>query len=248
LLLELDAIALVCQSIKDDMKQLANKLARAILQCIVNDLPLHKREFGQAMFAELEQCDGLQALVWASGGIQLWVHARGERIMKNAAFWFGLVAIGILAGGLYVTKGLISSIPVVAIGVIAFSAFRPRDAVPVALLLGLSVPMADLLRVWVTVRTLVSNMDGSSFSGTLRVTTDKILTGSANPIDAYMATDAVLNGSVKLKFLDGEGFKMPDLSSLTTVQANYLPHLTVAILLGAIVIAGIAAFIRSRAV
>jgi hypothetical protein len=222
------------------------QLARAFLQAIVNDLPNHKLEFGQAMLAELEETNGLQALIWASGGIPLWLETRGGTIMKNAAFWFGLVAIGILAGGLYVTKGLYWAIPVVVIGVIAFAAFRPRDAMPVALLLGLSVPMADLLRVWIAVRTLVSNMDSSSFSGTLQLTTDKILTGSANPIDTYLATDAVLNGSVKLKFLDRGGFKMPDLSSLTTVQANYLPHLTAAILLGAIIIAGLSAFIRSR--
>ena len=224
--------------------------ARAILRGIINDLPNQQREYGQAMLAELEETDGLQALVWASGGIQLWIQTRGGAIMKNAAFWFGLVAIGILAGGLYVTKGLIWAVPVVVIGVIAFAAFRPRDAMPVALLLGLSLPIADLLRVWMAVRTLLSaaTLDGGAISGSIiRVTNDKMLTGSANPIDVYLASDAMLTGPVKLFFLkDGYGFKMPDFSSMATTSTNQLLHLTVAILLGAILIAGISAFIHSR--
>jgi hypothetical protein len=140
------------------------KLARAILRVIINDLPIPQREYGQAMLAELEETSGLQALVWASGGIQLWAHTRGGEIMKNAAFWFGLVAVGILAGGLYVTRGLNWAVPVVAIGVIAFSAFRPRDAVPVALLLGLSLPIADLLRLWMMVRSVIQPNFLSSFT------------------------------------------------------------------------------------
>jgi hypothetical protein len=69
------------------------KLARAILQSIISDLPIPQREYGQAMLVELEETNRLQALVWASGGIQLWAQTRGGAIMKNAAFWFGLVAM-----------------------------------------------------------------------------------------------------------------------------------------------------------
>lgn len=203
------------------------KLARAILRGIVNDLPIHKREYGQAMLAELEETEGLQALSWASGGIQLWVQTRGGEIMKNAAFWFGLVAIGILAGGLYVTKGLIWAVPVVAVGVIAFAAFRPRDAVPVALLLGLSLPIADLLKVWIMVHSIVSQFDGPVWK------------------DQTNLTFRFGDGE---KFADTFGFvfNFPQMLEFSSDNMNGLPLLAITILLGAIVIAAISAFIRSR--
>jgi hypothetical protein len=185
------------------MKQLANKIARAILQAIVNDLPIPQREYGRAMLAEIDQIDGLQALEWASGGIQLWIETRGKDTMKNTAFWIGLVAIGILAGGLYVARGfgLIWAAPVAAIAVIALSAFRPRDAMPVALFLGASLPVAELFRVWIVMRMFI---------------------------------------------LDIEIPRSIDADFPTVTMMNALPQLTVAVLLGAIVIAGISAFIRSR--
>jgi hypothetical protein len=210
------------------------KLARAILRVIINDLPIPQREYGQAMLAELEETSGLQALVWASGGIQLWAHTRGGEIMKNAAFWFGLVAVGILAGGLYVTRGLNWAVPVVAIGVIAFSAFRPRDAVPVALLLGLSLPIADLLRLWMMVRSVIQPNFLSSFTGELTL---------MNPEPSMVLVPAS-SGSLKMEFIN-----VPDISRQLVVLNNSLsnlPEITVTILLGAIVIAGISAFIRSR--
>jgi hypothetical protein len=99
------------------------------------------------------------------------------------------------------------------------------------------------------VRTLIgaATKDGGSFSGSImRVTNDKMLTGTANPIDVYQTSDAMLTGSVRLLLKDGYGFKMPDLSSMATTSTNQLLHLTAAILLGAIVIAGLSAFIHSR--
>jgi hypothetical protein len=179
------------------------KLARAILQIIINDLPIQQREYGQAMLAELEETNGLQALVWASGGIQLWMQTRGKDTMKNTAFWIGLVAVGMLAGGLYVARGfgLIWAVPIAAIAVIAFSAFRPRDAFPVALFLGASLPVAELFRVWIVMRMFI---------------------------------------------LDIEIPRSIDADFPTVTMMNALPQLTVAVLLGAIIIAGISAFIRSR--
>ena len=226
------------------MKKLAKTISRGILRVIINDLPISQREFGQAMLAELEETDGLQALVWASGGIQLWAQTRGGEIMKNAAFWFGLVTIGILAGGLYVTKGLIWAVPVAAVGVIAFASFRPRDAVPVALLLGLSLPIADLVRVWIAVRGLVTEFDNA----TPELTAVNVQ-GFANSIEISKANDMVLTGAVRLLFNDpapNATVTIPDLSSFLTTPTNYLPQLTVAVLLSAIVIAGISAFIRTR--
>jgi hypothetical protein len=221
------------------------KLARAILRAIINDLPNQQREYGQAMLAELEETNGLQALVWANGGIQLWAHTRGGAIMKNAAFWFGLVAIGILAGGLYVTRGLYWAIPVVVIGVIAFAAFRPRDAMPVALLLGLSLPIADLLRVWLTLRNVIGTLGMDGISGTLQT--------SSNSLEVFPKTTlsntepTFLDGSVTVFFDDT---KMKAMSSvfenLQQITTNQLPQLTVTVLIGAIVIAGLAAFVRSR--
>ena len=225
------------------------RMARAILQAIVNDLPIQQREYAKAMLAELEETDGLQALVWASGGIQLWAQTRGGAIMKNAAFWFGLVAIGILAGGLYVTKGLYWAIPVVVIGVIAFAAFRPRDAVPVALLLGLSLPVADLLQVWIAMRGFLTDVKGGSFSGTLVLppTAEAIIYGTGKTAEINKANEMVLSGAVRL-MVEGPDTKIisPDISSFTNIPTNYLPQLTIAVLLGAIVVAGISAFIRSR--
>jgi hypothetical protein len=185
------------------MKQLANKIARAILQAIVNDLPFPQREYGRAMLAELEQADGLQALEWASGGIQLWMETRGKDTMKNTAFWIGLVAIGMLAGGLYVARGfgLIWAAPVAAIAVIAFSAFRPRDAMPVALFLGASLPVAELFRVWIVMRMFILDIE--------------------------------IPRSIEADFP-------------TPYMMNTLPQLAVAVLISAIVIAGISVFIRSR--
>jgi hypothetical protein len=210
------------------------RIARGILRAIINDLPNRQREYGQAMLAELEETDGLQALVWASGGIQLWAHTRGGEIMKNAAFWFGLVAIGILAGGLYVTRGLIWAVPVVAVGVIAFAAFRPRDAMPVALLLGLSLPVADLLQVWIMVRSIVSQFNDPG--------------GSVN------FQNLGGPGSVNLLLGDGQisadifGFvyNFPQILEISPDAINGLPLLAITVLLGAIMIAGISAFIRSR--
>jgi hypothetical protein len=212
------------------------QLARAILRAIINDLPKHKLEFGQAMLVELEETHGLQALQWASGGIQLWAHTRGGTIMKNTAFWFGLVAVGILAGGLYVTKGLIWAVPVIIIGVIAFAAFRPRDAMPVALLLGLSLPMTDLLRVWLMLRSVIQPNSLSQFSGDFTL---------VNP-EPTMVLVPASSGSLKMEFLN---VNMPDVIRQLAVLSDslsYLPQLTTAVLLGAIVIAGISAFIRSR--
>jgi hypothetical protein len=210
------------------------QIARVILRAIINDLPIQQREYGQAMLAELEETNGWQTLVWASGGIQLWAHTRGGTIMKNAAFWIGLVAIGILAGGLYVTRGLSWAIPVVAIGVIAFAAFRPRDAVPVALLLGLSLPIADLLQVWIMVRSIVSQFNDPG--------------GSAN----FQNLGGQENVSLRLG--DGQvsadvfGFvyNFPKMLEISPNAINGLPLLAITVLLSAIVIAGITAFIRSR--
>jgi hypothetical protein len=210
------------------------KIARAILQAIVNDLPVPQREYGRAMLAELEQTDGLQALEWASGGIQLWMETRGKDNMKDTAFWVGLVAIGILAGGLYVTKGLIWAVPVVAVGVIAFAAFRPRDAIPVALLLGLSLPIADLLQVWIMVRSIVSQFNDPGVSANFQN-----LGGQ---------------GNVSLRLGDGQvsadifGFvyNFPKVLEISPDAINGLPLLAITILLATIVIAGISAFIRSR--
>jgi hypothetical protein len=221
------------------------QIARAILRAIVNDLPNHKLEFGQAMLAELEETNGLQALVWASGGIQLWAHTRGGEIMKNAAFWFGLVAIGILAGGLYVTQGLVWAIPVVVIGVIAFAAFRPRDALPVALLLGLSLPIADLLRVWLTLRNVIATLGTDGISGTLQTSSHSL---ELFPKTTLLNTEPTfLDGSVTVFFDDT---KMKAMSSvfenLQQITTNQLPQLTAAVLIGAIVFAGLAAFVRSR--
>jgi hypothetical protein len=210
------------------------KLARVILRAIINDLPIQHHEYGQAMLAELEETNGLQALIWASGGIQLWAQTRGGEIMKNAAFWFGLVAIGILAGGLYVTKGLIWAVPVTIIGVIAFAALRPRDAMPVALLLGLSLPIADLMRVWFMLRSVIQPHFLSSFTGELTL---------VNP-EPSMVLVPVSSGSLKLEFLN-----VPDIShqlAVLNISLSYLPQLTMAVLLSAIMIASISAFIRSR--
>jgi hypothetical protein len=212
------------------------KLAQAILRVLINDLPNQQREYGQAMLVELEETNGLQALVWASGGIQLWMQTRGGEIMKNAAFWFGLVAIGILAGGLYVTKGLIWAVPVVAIGVIAFAAFRPRDAMPVALLLGSSLPVADLLRVWFMLRSVIQPNSLSQFSGDFTL---------VNP-EPTMVLVPASSGSLKMEFLN---VNMPDVIRQLAVLSDslsYLPQLTTAVLISAIVIAGISVFIRSR--
>lgn len=231
------------------MKQLAHKIARAILQSIVNDLPIPQREYGQAMLAEIEQTDGLQALEWASGGIQLWMKTRGVETMKNAIFWIGLVAIGILAGGLYVTKGLIWAVPVAAVGIIAFSAFRPRDAVPVALLLGSSLPIADLLQVWIAMRDFLTDVKGGSFAGTMVLTpaSEAIIYGTGKSAEINKANEMVLSGAVRL-MVESPNTKIisPDISSFTNIPTNYLPQLTVTVLLGAIIIAGISAFIRSR--
>jgi hypothetical protein len=216
------------------MKPLANKIARAILQAIVNDLPIPQREYGRAMLAELEQTDGLQSLEWASGGIQLWIETRGNQIMKNAAFWIGLVATCVLAGGLYVTRGLIWAVPVAAIGIICLSAFRPRDAVPVALLLGLSLPIADLLQIWFMVRSIVSEFNDPGVSINLQ--------------------NWGTQGNLSLRVGDGQmsadtfGFvyNFPKMMEVSPNAMNGLPLLAISVLLGAIVIAGISAFIRSR--
>ena len=210
------------------------RMARAILQAIVNDLPIQQCEYGQAMLAELEETDGLQALVWASGGIQLWIQTRGGAIMKNAAFWFGLITIGVLAGGLYVTKGLIWAVPVVVIGVIAFAAFRPRDAFPVALLLGLSLPIADLLRIWSMLRSVIQPKSLSEFTGRLTF---------GNPEPSMVLVPAN-SGSLRMEFLNVPNI-VGQLETLNNSVSN-LPQITVAVLLGAIVVAGISAFIRSR--
>jgi hypothetical protein len=210
------------------------KLARAILRAIINDLPNQQREYGQAMLAELEETNGLQALVWASGGIQLWAHTRGGAIMKNAAFWFGLVAIGILAGGLYVTQGLYWAIPVVVIGVILFAALRPRDAMPVALLLGLSLPIADLLQVWFMVRSIVSEFNDPNVSINLQNWGTQ---GNLNlrAGDGQMSADTF-----------GFVYNFPKMMELSPDAMNGLPLLAITVLLGAIVTAGVSAFIRSR--
>ena len=213
------------------------RIARAILRAIVNDLPIHQREYGQAMLAELEEMGGLQALEWASGGIQLWLQTRGGDIMKNAAFWFGLVAIGILAGGFYVTKGLICAVPVAAIGVIAFSAFRPRDALPVALLLGLSLPIADLLQIWFMVRSIVSGFNNPGVSINIQ---NGEAQGYPSLINLQLG-DAQVSAETF-----GFVYNFPRMLEFTPNVMNGLPLLTITVLLGAIVIAGISAFIRSR--
>jgi hypothetical protein len=173
------------------------------------------------------------------------MQTRGGEIMKNAAFWFGLVAIGILAGGLYVTRGLYWAIPVVVIGVIAFAAFRPRDAMPVALLLGLSLPIADLLRVWLTLRNVIGTLGMDGISGTLQTSSHSL---EVFPKTTLLNTEPTfLDGSVTVFFDDT---KMKAMSSvfenLQQITTNQLPQLTVTVLIGAIVIAGISAFIRSR--
>ena len=154
--------------------------------------------------------------------------------MKNAAFWFGLVAIGILAGGLYVTKGLLWAVPVVVIGVIGFAAFRPRDAFPVALLLGLSLPIADLLRIWSMLRSVIQPNSLSEFTGRMTFM-------NPEPLTVLVPANS---GSFKMEFLNVPNI-VGQLETLNNSVSN-LPQITVAVLLGAIVVAGVSAFIRSR--
>ena len=61
------------------------KLARAMLQTVIQHLPENRREYAKAMLSELEETNGWTALEWASGGIQLWLHAQRGEIMKMAA-------------------------------------------------------------------------------------------------------------------------------------------------------------------
>lgn len=95
------------------------KLARAILRTAIPYLPENHREYAKAMLAELEEMNGWTALVWASGGIQLWLHTQRGAIMKMAAFWLGIT-------GLYVTLnfGLALSMFGATFDVIAFMALR----------------------------------------------------------------------------------------------------------------------------
>ena len=94
-------------------------LARAILQAVIQHMPENRNEYAKAMLAELEEIDGLQALIWASGGIQLWVYMQQGAIMKMAAFWLGIT-------GLYITLnfGLALSMLTAAFDVIVFMALR----------------------------------------------------------------------------------------------------------------------------
>jgi hypothetical protein len=101
------------------MKRIARAILRAILHVIIHNLPENRREYAKAMLAELEEMNGWTALVWASGGIQLWLHTQQGVIMKMAAFWLGIT-------GLYVTLnfGLALSMFTAAFDVIAFVALR----------------------------------------------------------------------------------------------------------------------------
>ncbi len=75
------------------MKQIANTISRAILKTISQHLPEKHRKYANAMLAELEEINGCTALVWASGGIQLWFDLRRGVIMKMAAFWLGITGL-----------------------------------------------------------------------------------------------------------------------------------------------------------
>lgn len=92
-------------------------LARTILQTIINNLPENRQEYAKAMLAELEELEGWKALVWATGGIPLWLEQGA--IMKLVAFWLGIT-------GLYIALkfSLHTSIFMATFEVIAFVALR----------------------------------------------------------------------------------------------------------------------------
>ena len=135
------------------------------------------------------------------------------------------------------TKGLICAVPVAAIGVIAFSAFRPRDALPVALLLGLSLPIADLLQIWFMVRSIVSGFNNPGVSINIQ---NGEAQGYPSLINLQLG-DAQVSAETF-----GFVYNFPRMLEFTPNVMNGLPLLTITVLLGAIVIAGISAFIRSR--
>jgi hypothetical protein len=109
----------------------------------------------------------------------------------------------------------------------------------------LSLPIADLLRVWLTLRNVIATLGMDGISRTLQTSSNSL---EVFPKTTLLNTEPTfLDGSVTVFFDDTKIKAMSSVfENLQQITTNQLPQLTAAVLIGAIVIAGLAAFVRSR--
>jgi hypothetical protein len=170
------------------------------------------------MLAELEVIHGWDALCWAFGGFTLLIKHTGGT-MKNALYWLGLLAVVTLIGWLSLEPNRTLWIPLgsarttwligpLAVAVIAFAFWRPKLAIPAALLIASSIPLAQLISVYINATRLVQVMNGG-FSGTITRNgadvTGVLGLGDARlkPLELVVTGDGLTNaGGIRIASMD----------------------------------------------
>ena len=170
-----------------------NNIARAILQWVTQHLPEHRREYGQAMQAELEELHSWAALEWALGGITFWFSTQGGH-MKTALYWLGVLLIAGIAGWLYTPERWVWSLVILGLSVIVFAYLRPKQAVPVALMFALSIPIGHVISVYVAASRLMQalgvhpanvNITGDIRTNQIKLVQVRIPSATPNQFDSW---------------------------------------------------------------
>ena len=191
-----------------------NSIARAILRWVTQHLPEHRREYGQAMQAELEELHGWAALEWALGGIIFLFSTQGGR-MKTALYWLGVLLIAGVAGWLYTPERWVWSLVILGFGVIVFAYLRPKQAVPVALMFALSIPIGHVISVYVAASRLMQALGVQSANvnitenrtGQIKLVQLRLPTATPNQFDSWfdssMTTLSNIPSSERLLMFSG---------------------------------------------
>lgn len=128
------------------------KLARVILKNAVSHFPKTQLELGQGMLAELEEMQGIEALVWAFGGLEMLVKLHGGTIMKNVFVAIGMMSVIAISSWIYVSGHFIISAILLGVSLIVFVAIQPKNAIWFALTMATILPVTYLAQTYMLVR------------------------------------------------------------------------------------------------
>ena len=128
------------------------KLARVILKNAVSHFPKTQLELGRGMLVELEEMQGIEALVWAFGGLEMLVKLHGGTIMKNVFVAIGMMSVIAISSWIYVSGYFIISAILLGVSLIVFVAIQPKNAIWFALTMATILPVTYLAQTYMLVR------------------------------------------------------------------------------------------------
>lgn len=157
------------------------KLARIILENTVSHFPKTHLEIGRGMLAELEEMQGIEALIWALGGLEMLIKLHGGTIMKNILVAIGMLSIIAISSYIYISGQFVASVILLGLSVIALVAIQPKNAIWFALTMAVILPVTHLAQTYTLVRNdlfLIESEIGKVSAGNIWINIDH-----KNPMD-----------------------------------------------------------------